>query len=117
MRLAKIIDLLECRTVYDDGTMDGLVVERCYAADLMSDVLAFSHSGALLITGLASVQAVHAAHLADFQAVLFVSNKTPAPDALELARRQRIPLLSTPRSMFECCGILYGAGARPACAP
>lgn len=116
MRLAKIIELLECRTLHADRNADGLVLERCYAADLMSDVLAFSHSGALLITGLTSVQAVHAAHLADFPAILFINNKTPAPDALDLARRQGISLLSTPRSMFECCGILYGAGARPACA-
>lgn len=115
MRLARILELLDCRTVFDGGRAGDVVVEGCYAADLMSDVLAYSHSGGLLITGLASVQAVHAAHLADFLAIVFVSNKSPAPDALDLARRQGLPLFSTPRSMFESCGILYGAGARPAC--
>jgi len=37
--------------------LDKVEVSTCFAADLMSDVLAFCQPGALLLTGLISIQA------------------------------------------------------------
>ncbi len=88
-------------------------VFSCFAADLMSDVLAFSAANALLITGLTSVQAVHTADVADCKAILFVSGKQPSPEALDLARGREIPLLSTKHSMFDSCGVLSQHGLPP----
>ena len=111
-----VVGLLDCEVACGQEALD-TPVGGCFAADLMSDVLAFSSSDALLITGLTSVQSVHTAHVADCVGILFVSGKRPSPEALQLARDVSIPLLTTARSMFDACGILSKNGlagsARP----
>jgi predicted transcriptional regulator len=110
MRLRELADLLGCQVVTGEEHVDRIEVDACFAADLMSDVLAFSRAGALLITGLASLQAAHTADVADLAGVLFVSGKRPAPAVVELACENNLPLLSTALSMFEACGRLFQAG-------
>jgi predicted transcriptional regulator len=80
----------------------------------MSDVLAFSRPGALLVTGLVSPQSAHTADVADLAAVLFISGKQPSEPVIMLAREKGIPLMTTPLSMFEACGRLFRAGLAPA---
>ncbi|HUK12887.1 MAG TPA: DRTGG domain-containing protein [Thermoanaerobaculaceae bacterium] len=109
MQLRSVASLLDCEVVCCHEMLD-LQVFSCFAADLMSDVLAFSLPNALLITGLTSVQAVHTADVADCKGILFVCDKRPSPEALELARNREIPLLATRRTTFECCGILFQRG-------
>jgi predicted transcriptional regulator len=104
-----IVGLLDCEVACGQEALD-TPVGACFAADLMSDVLAFSAPDALLITGLTSVQSVHTAHVADCIGILFVSGKRPSPEALQLARDMSIPLLTTSRSMFEACGVLSTNG-------
>lgn len=104
-----VVGLLDCEVACGQEALD-TQVGACFAADLMSDVLAFSAPNALLITGLTSVQSIHTAHVADCVGILFVSGKRPSPEALQLARDMSIPLLSTTRSMFEACGILSASG-------
>ncbi len=109
MRLHEIARLLDCNILTGDDRLD-VDVRSCFAADLMSDVLAFSHSGALLVTGLASVQSVHAADVADFKGILFVHDKRPDPSVVAMAEQRGLPLLSTGRFMFETCGVLFSHG-------
>jgi predicted transcriptional regulator len=110
MRLSEIAGLLDCRVVVGAERLGTIEVRACFAGDLMSDVLRYSHSGALLITGLTSVQSIHTANVADLTAIVFVSSKTPAAEIVELARAKDIPLLTTSRGMFDACGVLYGSG-------
>ncbi len=110
MLMQELVDLLNCQVILGSEFMEGLEVTACFAADLMSDVLAFSRPGSLLITGLASIQSAHTADVADLAGILFVSGKSPAEPVVSLARNQRIPLLTTELSMFEACGRLYAAG-------
>jgi len=86
----------------------------CFAADLMSEVLAFCAPGALLVTGLTSVQSVHTADVADLKGIVFVNNKRPAAEVLQLAAQREIPVLATGHTMFSACGILFGRGLKPA---
>jgi len=78
----------------------------------MSDVLAFSKSGALLMTGLTNSQVVRTAEMAGVGAVCFVRGKKPDSDTIELARQKGIPLLATGCFMHEACGKLYEKGLR-----
>jgi predicted transcriptional regulator len=116
VKLAQVRHLLDCTIVAGDGLLER-EVGSCFAADLMSDVLAYARPGVLLITGLTTVQSVHTADVADCAGIVFVSGKQPAADALALARERGIPLLSTRRSAFEACGELFRNGlaqdARP----
>ena len=109
MRLVDVAALLECQVKCCQELLDG-PASGCFAADLMSDVLAFCRPHALLVTGLASVQAIHTANVADCCAVLLASGKQPSPDALQLARARHIPVLVTDLPMFSACARLAGAG-------
>jgi predicted transcriptional regulator len=116
VKLLQVKNLLECTVVSGEDSLDR-EIGSCFAADLMSDVLAYSRPGALLITGLITVQSVHTADVADCAGILFVSSKQPTPEALALAQVRGIPVLSTRRSAFEACGELFRNGlsqdARP----
>lgn len=81
-------------------------------SDLMSDVLAFVKSECLLLTGLTNLQVVRTAEMADLGAVCFVRGKRPDKQTIELAEAKKMPLLTTPMSMFEACGRLYREGVR-----
>jgi len=114
MLLSDVSALLGCEVMGDGAGLHHLDVEICFAADLMSEVLAFCPPRALLITGLASVQAVHTADMADLCAILFVNDKRPAPPVLALAAERGMPLLSTKLGMFAACGELHRHGLKPA---
>lgn len=83
-------------------------VDSVVAADLMSDVLTTGGPGMLLLTGLASVQAIRTAAIADLVGIVFVGGKRPGDEVVSLAREEGIPVLSTPMSMFQAAGVLYG---------
>ncbi len=109
MKLKEIAHLLECDVLCGNEYLN-TDIRECFAADMMSDVLAFSRSHTLLITALTSVQSVHTADLADFKAILYVHGKRPSPPALELAVKKNLPVLTTRHHMFDACGLLFREG-------
>lgn len=110
MTLREVRDTLECETfVPDDPERSVSILFGC-ASDLMSDVLAFSRAGAVLLTGLVTLQTIQTAIIAEIGAVVFVRGKRPAEEVTSLAREKGMPLFSTPYSMYEACGRLFGAG-------
>jgi len=84
-------------------------IEAVGASDLLSDVLATSKMGTLLLTGLVSPQVIRTAVVADLCGIVFVRGKKPGEEILSLARESRIPVLATPLKMFEAAGRLYVA--------
>ena len=109
MTLLEVRDLLMCEMFTGDEQLHTRLAYGC-ASDLMSDVLAFSQPGALLLTGLVTAHTVQTAFIADLKAVVLVRGKRPDHDVIALAKEKRIPLLTTPYSMYEACGILYRQG-------
>lgn len=79
------------------------VVEHVYASDLMSDVLAFGQPNSVLLTGLATRQAVVSAHMAEFKGVVFIRSKKPKDGSEDFARENNLVLLSTHLDMYEAC--------------
>ncbi len=79
------------------------VVEHVYASDLMSDVLAFGQPNSVLLTGLATRQAVVSAHMAEFKGVVFIRGKKPKDGSKDFARENNLVLLSTDLDMYEAC--------------
>ena len=76
----------------------------------MSDVLAFTHSGTLLLTGLTNPQVVRTSEMAGIQAIVFVRGKLPPPETVALAEAKNIPLLASRFTMYQTCGLLYASG-------
>ncbi|MCJ7694188.1 MAG: DRTGG domain-containing protein [Anaerolineaceae bacterium] len=81
-----------------------------FAADLMSDVLASIQPEAILLTGLCNPQVVRTALIADVKAIIFVRAKNPAPETIELANSEDVPLISSPLGLYELSGRLHKAG-------
>ena len=78
-------------------------IEQVYASDLMSDVLAFGKPNSVLLTGLATQQAVISAHMAEFKGVVFVRGKRPKDGSREFAKENDLVLLSTELDMYDAC--------------
>lgn len=109
MTLEEVKTILEAEVVNGEN-LHKIGVEMGCGADLMSDVLAFTKTGALLLTGLTNAQVVRTSDMADVVAVCFVRGKAPGPETIELAHRLNLPLLMTKLPMFEACGRLYREG-------
>jgi len=110
MLLAEIVTLLGCTELLALDQTGSREIAGCFAADLMSEVLAFCGHGPLLVTGLTNVQSLHTAEVVDAQAILYVNGKRPDAEVLALARARGLPLLSTPLTMYEACGRLHRGG-------
>jgi len=76
----------------------------------MSDVLAFTHTGTLLLTGLTNPQVIRTAEMAGIAAIVFVRGKLPPAETISLAQEKGIPLLASRYTMYETCGRLYQLG-------
>ena len=113
MKLRDVLAIIEGEVLSKDVDLDREVETGC-GADLMSDVLAFTHAGTLLLTGLTNPQVVRTAEMAEISAIVFVRGKRPPPETIALAAEKGIPLLFSPCTMFELCGRLYRAGL-PSC--
>jgi len=116
MMLDEIRDLLQA-VVLARGEDMNMEIDRAYCADLMSDVLAFSISNSLLITGLTNTQVIRTAEVATIKAIVFVQNKRPDIQTISLADEKKIPLLVTNFSMFNTCGLLFERGLRSCSGP
>jgi predicted transcriptional regulator len=91
----------------DDKNMD-----KAFSSDLMSDVLTLDEENILLISGLANVQLIRTAEMADISAVLLARNKKATPDMIELANENGLIILETPYSIYKASGVLYANGLR-----
>jgi len=111
MKLRDMLPLIDGQLLSKKVSLD-TDVDYGAAADLMSDVLAFAKTNAVLLTGLTNSQVIRTAEMAGAAAVIFVRGKQPASDTLKLAEEKGIPLIVCKYTMFEACGKLYGAGLR-----
>lgn len=109
MKLREILEVIDGRVISENVDLDMEVQMGC-GADLMSDVLAFTHEGTLLMSGLTNPQVVRTAEMAGIKAIVFVRGKIPPPETIALAKEKGIPLLASKYTMFETCGRLYAAG-------
>ena len=79
------------------------------ASDLMSDVLLVDADDILLLTSLASDQAIRTAHIVGAMGVV-VHDSKPLPSTMsEVARQLKVPLVSSPLSKYESCVRLHAA--------
>ena len=111
MKLEQIIEILQAEVILNKDDED-INVEMACGSDLMSDVLSFAKAGALLLTGLTTVQVVYTAEMADIKIVCFVRGKKPQEETVRLAESKNIVLLRTNLPMFESCGRLYKNGLK-----
>lgn len=111
MRLSEIRDILEAVVLSGEDCLDREVYSAC-GSDFMSDVLAYVKDQALLLTGLVNPQVVRTADMMEMKCIVFVRGKKPDAGILELAKERDIVVMSSPKRMYEACGLLYYNGLR-----
>ena len=112
MNLESINELIEGKLIHRSKTEHSF--EYGYASDLMSDILRVTNfSTAVMVTGLATVQAVRTAEIANISCVVIARDKKISNDMLELAKESDISLISTPLTLFEISARLFNQGIKP----
>jgi predicted transcriptional regulator len=109
MTLRDVARLLNAEVIVCEDGLD-VEVKTAFAADLLSDVLAYANEGTLLITGITNPQVIRTAEMLELIGILVVRGKNPDAETLKLAQTKRIPLMVTRYIMFESCGRLYQNG-------
>jgi anti-sigma regulatory factor (Ser/Thr protein kinase) len=90
-------------TLIEGKNITGEYVTSIFASDLMSDVLAYGKSGAMLLTGLNSLQTAISAFMAEFKGVIFIRGKTPDTDIKNFAKEKKMIIMSTDADMYDAC--------------
>ncbi len=109
MKVERVKEVLEASVLCGEELLDREILSAC-AADLMSDVLAYVKTEALLLTGLTNTQVIHTADMMDINCIVFVRGKMPSAELIEYGRKHGMILLSTPHKMYYASGLLYSAG-------
>ena len=112
MKISEIATLLDADILCCEESISREVHSAC-GSDMMSDVLAYVKNQAVLLTGLVNPQVIRTAMMMDMRCIVFVRDKKPSDEMIELAKDADIVLLSTHKRMFDACGILYTGGLKP----
>ncbi|MDD5264359.1 MAG: transcriptional regulator [Candidatus Bipolaricaulis sp.] len=112
MNLHEVSRLLE-GSILTESRREDIEIDRAYAVDLLSDVLALTDERTTLITGNISPQVVRVADILNVIAIIFVRGKRPSDSAISYAETLGIPIIWTKKTMFETCGLMYANGVRP----
>lgn len=111
MKLSEIIEYTAASVA--SGNMQGSKnLDKAFSSDLMSDVLTLDTENILLISGLANVQLIRTAEMADIDVVLLARGKKASPEMVEMANENGLVILETPYSIFKASGILYSNGLK-----
>ena len=111
MTVGEIAERLRLQ-ILTENTDLGRDITGGYVSDLLSDVMAHSHSGNVWITLQTHSNIVAVATLKELAAIILVNARTPDSDTLMRAQEKHVTLLSSPLPAFELVGSLYELGVR-----
>jgi len=109
MTLDETVTALNATVVHRGSRADSSDIRSAVASDLMSDLLVADRHGHLLLTSLASDQAIRSADIVGAAAVAVTNGKTLPASMIALARELDMPLLRTTLRTFEACAALARA--------
>lgn len=109
MKISNLQALLNAKVLACEGNMDKEVYSA-FGCDLMSDVLACVTDQAVLLTGLVNPQVIRTALMMDMVCIIFVRSKVPNDEMIALAKENGIVMMSTEKTLYNTCGILYSNG-------
>src|SRR5512145_1101809 len=112
MKIAEIIALTNGKLVCGHQPSD-VDLTHAFSSDLLSDVLTINKVGILLITGVANLQTIRTAEMAEVSCILLVRNKKANQEMIDLAKETGLTLIESAGSMFGTSGILFQHGIRP----
>lgn len=111
MTIKEIATLLDANVVAGADKQDD-EIEKCFASDLMSDVLTLKDTP-LLVSGLCNMQTIRTCDMAGIDYIIIVRGKKITDDMIEEAEENGMVLMGCRYSLFKTCGLLYAAGLKP----
>ena len=114
MLLSEIKEILNATVLWGEEHLDREVMPAC-GSDFMSDVLAYVKNQPVLLTGLVNPQVVRTADMVEMCCIIFVRGKVPGENIIKLAEERDIVVMTSPKRMYEACGLLYYNGLRGNC--
>jgi hypothetical protein len=87
-------------------------IERGYASDLLSDVLAHAPEGGVLVTLQVHLNVIAVASHAELAAVVFAGDRRPEADVRAKAVAEGVSLFVSPADTFDIVGRMYGLGVK-----
>ncbi|MEO0229125.1 MAG: DRTGG domain-containing protein [candidate division WOR-3 bacterium] len=112
MKIKDIVEKIEGKLIAGYEKLDE-EVEKGFAADLLSDVLALLDDRPCLITGITGPQVVRVAEVLNIPLIIIARGKQPSHALIDAAKAAGIPVILTNKTVFETCGILYSNGMKP----
>jgi hypothetical protein len=109
LTLRRIREILDGEIICGEQFADRTVGSAC-GCDLMSDVLAFTRPGSVLLTGLTNSQVIRTAEMLDLKGVVFVRSKKPDERTVKMAEALQLVIICSPHPLYESCGRLYASG-------
>lgn len=117
MKASEVAKLIDGEVLSGKDLVDKVEVKTAFAADLMSDVLAYVESqnnDVILITGITNPQIVRTAEMLDIPLIIVARGKVVPPETIKLADEKGIIIIWTKNIVFTTSGILYMNGIKPA---
>jgi hypothetical protein len=111
MKLQNILEVLDGQVVCGKERLNE-EVDVGFASDLLSDVLTLQTNNLVLLTGLANLQTIRTAEMADIHYIVLVRKKKATPEIIELAVENNQVIIECPYSMFRSAGLLFKAGLK-----
>jgi len=87
-------------------------IERGYASDLLSDVLAHAPAGGVLVTLQVHLNVIAVASHAELAAVIFAGGRRPEHDVCVKAIAEGVSLYVSPADTFDVVGRLSALGVK-----
>lgn len=109
MKLKEIVEKLALEVRTKRGALDG-DVQRGYASDLLSDVLANAGEGDLWITLQVHQNIIAVAGMKGLKGIVLINSREPEEGTIRKADEEGIPIMVSKLTAFELIGRLYNLG-------
>ena len=109
MKLTEIVERLQLELRTGAHRLD-VEVNRGYASDLMSDVMAHANEGDLWVTLQKHQNIVAVAVMKSLSGIVLVDGREPEEDTVQKAEAEGIPIMISRMPAFELIGRLFELG-------
>ncbi len=109
LKLSELVEKLELE-IRTGANRLGVAVNRGYASDLMSDVMANAAEGDLWVTLQTHQNIVAVAVMKALAGIILVSGREPQEETVRKAEAEGVPILISKMPTFELVGRLFELG-------
>ena len=111
IKVRDIITILDAEVLSGEDKLEE-EVKSVGASDMISDMLALSKPGMIILTGYTYPQVIRTALVTDLLGLIVVRGKNIAPETIAYARDNNFLLMRTRGYLYSSCGKIFATGLR-----